>query len=73
MKKTLGVILVFIGVIFVIISIIGLIKSFDLFSSLGSNSESISYIFGSILFPLILTVIGRGLIRKGFKFFRKKK
>jgi multisubunit Na+/H+ antiporter MnhG subunit len=73
MKKILGVALILVGVVVVIISIMGLVKAFDVFNTLGAGTESIGYVFGSIVFPLLATVIGRWIIRKGFKFLREKK
>jgi multisubunit Na+/H+ antiporter MnhG subunit len=72
MKKVFGSILILSGTLLIFISIIGLVKAFDIFTSLGSSAESIGYLFGSILFPLLLTVFGRWVFRRGFKLWREK-
>jgi multisubunit Na+/H+ antiporter MnhG subunit len=68
MKKVLGYALILTGVVLILISIMGLVKAFDTFSMMGSSTESIGYTFGSIVFPLLLTVSGRWVFRKGLKF-----
>lgn len=73
MKKILGILLIITGVILIIISIMGLVKAFDTFSTLGSSPESIGYTFGSIIFPLLLTVVGRWIFRKGLAYSKIKK
>jgi multisubunit Na+/H+ antiporter MnhG subunit len=70
MKKLAGALLIITGIILIIISIMGLIKAFDTFTQMESTSESIGYVLGSIIFPLLLTVFGRWLFRKGFKLWR---
>lgn len=71
-KKINGFLLILFGAVLVIISIFALVKAFDIFSSMPSNAEAMGYAFGSILFPLLLTVIGRWMIRNGVKLRRKK-
>jgi multisubunit Na+/H+ antiporter MnhG subunit len=65
MKKLLGLLLIVSGATFIFISIAGLVKAFDVFSNMDSSGESMGYAFGSIFFPLLLTVIGRWIFRKG--------
>lgn len=65
MKLITGSLLLLIGILLILISIMGLIKAFDVFSGMNSSGESFGYAFGSILFPLLLTVIGRWIFRKG--------
>lgn len=72
MKKILGIVLILLGVIFIIISIMGLVKAFDAFSTMESSSESVGYTFGSIVFPLLLTVFGRWVFRKGLALSKNK-
>lgn len=72
MKKILGMLLIITGVILIIVSIMGLVKAFDVFSTLGSSPESIGYTFGSIVFPLLLTVVGRWTFRKGLAYSKTK-
>jgi hypothetical protein len=71
MHKALGIFFILCGVVFVIVSIFALMKGFDTFSHMGSSTESIGYAIGSIIFPLLLTVWGRWLIRKGRSYVRK--
>jgi multisubunit Na+/H+ antiporter MnhG subunit len=71
MKKLLGALLVICGAIIIIISIMGLVKAFDTFNSMGPDFENVGYVFGSILFPLLLTVFGRWVFRKGIAMFRR--
>jgi hypothetical protein len=70
MKKITGGFLIVMGIITILISIMGLVKAFDVFPSMDSNIESIGYVFGSIVFPLLLTVVGRWIFRKGLALFR---
>ena len=69
----MGFFLILAGVILIIISIMGLIKAFDVFSNAGSSGENIGYTFGSIVFPLLLTVLGKWVFRKGMKIMKNKK
>lgn len=73
MKKLYGIILIFIGAILVIISIMVLVKAFDIFNTIGPGFENFGYVMGSILFPLLLTVFGRWVFRKGTAILRAKK
>lgn len=70
MKKILGFLVLLLGVFCILISIMGLIKAFDLFSSLEASTENMGYTLGSIVFPLLLAVIGRWLFRKGLSSLR---
>jgi multisubunit Na+/H+ antiporter MnhG subunit len=70
-KKVLGFILIVIGVCLILISILVLVKAFDVFTEMGSSSENIVYTLGSIVFPLLLTVFGRWVFRKGFELRRE--
>lgn len=72
MKKVIAALLILTGAVLILISIMGLVKAFDVFSAMDSSAESIVYVFGSILFPLLLTVFGRWVFRKGFKLWREK-
>lgn len=65
MKKLLGFFLSLLGIILIIFSIVVLVRAFDLFTHMGSSSENIGYTLGSIIFPLLITVLGRWLYRKG--------
>ncbi|MES2679802.1 MAG: hypothetical protein V4635_07960 [Bacteroidota bacterium] len=65
MKKFLGFLLVISGAIFILISIMCLVKAFDLFNTMEPGFENMGYVFGSIIFPLLLTVFGRWVFRKG--------
>lgn len=71
MNKFFGILLIITGAVLVIISIFALIKSFDAFVVMGGGTENIAYVIGSIVFPLLLTVFGRWVIRKGFTLLRK--
>jgi len=72
MKTFLGLLFILIGVIFILISIMGLVKAFDVFSNMDSSGESMGYVFGSIVFPLLITVIGRWIFRKGITKLKAK-
>lgn len=73
MKKAGGFLLIVIGILMILISIIALVKAFDVFGDLGSGAETYSYVFGSIVIPLLITVTGRWLFRKGNQLLREKK
>jgi len=64
-KKLFGFLLLIGGVIFILISILCLVKAFDVFNTMGPGLENMGYVFGSIIFPLLLTVFGRWVFRKG--------
>jgi len=70
MKKTLGSLLIVAGVILVIISIMALVQAFDMFRIEGTSAPSVGHVLGSIVFPLLLTVSGRWMIRKGREMVR---
>jgi len=70
MKRTTGFLLIVVGVIFITISILALVKAFEIFNAIGTDSQSLGYVFGSIVFPLLITVIGRWLFRKGMERWR---
>lgn len=65
MKKILGFLVLLLGIVSILISIMGLVRSFDIFSEMEASTENIGYTFGSIVFPLLLAVIGRWLFRRG--------
>jgi hypothetical protein len=65
MKKVLGYFLLITGSIFVVISILALVQAFNLFSAADQEKKGYAYVFGSIFFPLLLTVLGRWLYRAG--------
>ncbi len=71
MKKAGGILLIILGIILIIISILALVQAFEVFRAIGSDSESLSYVFGSIVFPLLITVIGRWIYRKGTAILRQ--
>jgi len=71
MKKILGYFLIAAGAIFILISIMGLVKAFDVFNTIGPGFENFGYVFGSIVFPLLLTVLGRWVFRKGISISRE--
>ncbi|WP_317899682.1 hypothetical protein [Aurantibacillus circumpalustris] len=72
MKKLSGYLLLIIGIILILISIVALVRAFDVFTSLDSTAESIGYTLGSIIFPLLLTVLGRWVFRKGKGLIKEK-
>ena len=72
LKKSLGFLLIVIGAIMVIISILALVKAFDLFTNRQNTGFNYGYAFGSILFPLLLTVCGRWVYRMGKQYARGK-
>lgn len=72
MKKLSGYLLLLIGAVLILISIIALVRAFDIFTALDSSAESIGYTLGSIIFPLLLTVLGRWVYRKGKSFIKEK-
>jgi multisubunit Na+/H+ antiporter MnhG subunit len=72
MRKFTAFVLILLGVLMILISIMALVRAFDVFSSLHQDSWSYGYVFGSIVFPLLLTVFGRWVYRKGPKILREK-
>ncbi|PBQ31680.1 hypothetical protein CNR22_07830 [Sphingobacteriaceae bacterium] len=70
MKKLTGFLLIAAGSILIIFSILILIRAFDTYTSMGSSTESMGYTIGSVIFPLLLTVIGRWIYRKGRGFLK---
>jgi hypothetical protein len=73
MKKIAAVLLICCGIMLIIISILALVKAFEVFNAIGSDRQNLVYIFGSILFPLLLTVLGRWLFRKGVGILKVKR
>ncbi len=71
MNKVYGVLLILAGSLLLLISILALVSAFDVFSATGGSAEDIGYAIGSIIFPLLLTVFGRWVFRKGVAFMRK--
>jgi Na+/phosphate symporter len=69
MKKLLGILLILIGVVLILFSIAVLVKAFDAFTAKESSFEAIGYTLGNIIFPLIITVFGRWVYRKGRALF----
>lgn len=67
MKKTLAFLYIIFGIILIIISVLALVKAFDQFQQIQTAGidTNYGYLFGSILFPLLITVTGRWLYRKG--------
>jgi hypothetical protein len=65
--KTLGGILLLVGgIVLIIISIFTLIRVFTEFEALsGGSMADYGYSFGKLFFPLLLTVLGRYMYRKG--------
>ena len=72
MKKIAGITLIVVGVLLIITSIMALVRAFDIFTAMDSSAESVGYTIGSIVFPLLLTVIGRWIFRKGKSFLLVK-
>ena len=73
MRKTGAVLLIIIGIVLVVISILSLVSAFDTFTKLGTDIYNFGYVFGSVIFPLLLTVFGRWLYRRGKEIFREEK
>lgn len=71
-SRSLGLLIVIAGWILVIISVFALVKGYDTFSAMEMGMESVGYALGSIIFPLLLTVMGRWVIRKGMAMVRRK-
>lgn len=65
MKKFSGFLLIIAGIMLIIISIMALVQAFDIFTASGTSTESVGHVLGSIIFPLLLTVFGRWVLRKG--------
>ena len=72
MKKLFGSLLILTGGLLILMSILVLVQAFDVFIEMGSSSENVMYTLGSIVFPLLLTVFGRWVWRKGLGFWREK-
>ena len=72
-NKIGGIALLTFGILFMLVSILALAVSFEKFTSIPLSAENLGYIFGSIAFPLLGTVIGRWMIRNGFKRLRTQK
>jgi len=70
MKKFIGFFLILAGALLILTSIMALVSAFNVFTEMGSSSENMIYTFGSIVFPLLLTVFGRWVFRKGLEFWR---
>jgi hypothetical protein len=65
MKKLIGGGLIFLGAVLISISILALIQAFDTMQKMQLGMEDFAYLFGSVLIPLLITVIGRWLYRRG--------
>ena len=65
MKKILGYLLILLGALLILISIMALVKAFDVFNASSKEEQNFAYVFGSIVFPLLLTVFGRWVYRRG--------
>ncbi len=66
MKKALGALLLVVGILLITFSIFALISVYNEFEALsGAGMAEYSYSFGKLLFPLLLTVLGRYIYRKG--------
>jgi len=65
MKKTFGFFMIAAGVLLILISILALVRVYDVFTALQNDAASYGYVIGSIAFPLLITVIGRWIFRKG--------
>jgi len=70
MKKFFGILLIIVGAVLILISIMGLVRAFDVFNTMGGGLENMGYVLGSILFPLLLTVFGRWVFRRGIALVR---
>jgi hypothetical protein len=66
-RKFIALLLIIIGCVMIIISILALIKAFDQFQHRvdGEAEHQYGYMFGSIFVPLLITVCGRWIYRKG--------
>jgi len=66
MKRLGAFLLIGIGVILIIISILALIHAYDTLQKMKLElAADFGYLFGSIFIPLLLTVCGRWLYRRG--------
>ena len=72
MKKLAGYFLLILGILLILTSIMALVRAFDIFTTMDSSTESIGYTLGSIIFPLLLTVFGRWVFRKGKSLIKEK-
>lgn len=50
----------------------GLVKAFDIFYESASYDRNFIYTLGSIVFPLLLTVLGRWTFRRGLEIKRQR-
>lgn len=73
MHKLAGLLLITAGIVLIVFSVIVLAMAFDLYANKGTFSESVAYTMGSIVFPLLLTVLGRWMLRKGRKMRKQNK
>lgn len=73
MRKLAGYVLIITGSVLVLISILGLVKAFDVFYEADSGSRNYTYTLGSIVFPLLMTVLGRWVFRTGVSLKNQKK
>ena len=71
LKNIFGFVVIVLGIIMVIISILALVKAFGLFNQDTISMYGYGYLFGSIIFPLLLTVTGRWVYRIGRQMLRK--
>lgn len=66
MKKAWGAALLVVGILVISFSIVALISVYNEFEALsGAGMGDYTYSFGKLLFPLLLTVLGRYIYRKG--------
>jgi amino acid permease len=72
MKKMIGVLLFLFGIVLIVFSIMLLVTVFDGFVYSGSSAEEFVHTLGAIVFPLLLTVLGRWLYRKGRDLLKNK-
>lgn len=73
MKVFLAFLLLFTGIILIAFSILVLVMAFDTPTDTDSPSEYVVYLLGKIIFPLLLTVFGRWVFRKGVALRRENK
>lgn len=65
MKKLIAGSLIVLGIVFIIVSVLALIQAFDNMQKMQLEMDDFGYLFGSVLIPLLITVTGRWLYRKG--------
>jgi len=71
MKKLTGIGLIIIGIALITLSILALIQAYETMQNMKLElAQDFGYLFGSILIPLLLTVSGRWIYRRGKFLFK---